>query len=349
MDTKSSSSKKGQADTKVSLIEEADLVRAVAELKAGGLVAFPTETVYGLGADASNPEAVLKIFAAKGRPPDHPLIVHIADASDLPAWSTTIPEIAYQLAKAFWPGPLTLILPGSKAPREVTGGQDSIGLRAPRHPVAQALIRKFGGGIAAPSANRFGRISPTEAAHVREELGHRIDLILEGGECEVGLESTILSLVGPYPCLLRPGAISQSQLEAVLGQKIQGVEHSKGIRASGLLESHYAPRTPLRLSQKDGFSTLIQGAKGRVALMALSPHEPEGLETVVAMPMVATEYGHRLYAQLRALDSGDFSLILAEIPPHEEAWTAVHDRLQRASHESRTTSSDYPTGPEPTL
>jgi L-threonylcarbamoyladenylate synthase len=322
--------------TDVSQASHSDILNAAEELRSGGIVAFPTETVYGLGADASNANAIAKIFAAKGRPADHPLIVHIADASALSEWSASPPDAAYQLAEQFWPGPLTLILPGSKAPQSVTGGQSSVGLRAPSHPIAQALIRAFNGGIAAPSANRFGRISPTHSQHVREELGDQVKIILEGGNCEVGLESTILSLVDPIPCLLRPGAISQSALEATLGTKIAGIERSMGIRASGLLESHYAPRTPLRVVESDQIAEWIQKKPGETALMALTPPVDPGFRSVVLMPDNASAYGQRLYATLRELDSGAHDLIIAERPPRLEPWAAIQDRLQRASHESTT-------------
>ncbi len=316
-----------------------DLDLAIRELCAGGVVAFPTETVYGLGADASNPAAIAKIFEIKGRPADHPLIVHIRGAEQLSQWSNQVPETAYQLAARFWPGPLTLILADSKAPPEVTGGQPSVGLRAPSHPVAQALLKGFSGGIAAPSANRFGRISPTRAAHVRDELGDRVSIILEGGDCEVGLESTILSLAGSTPCLLRPGAISRSALENVLGVKIQGAEKAEGLRASGLLASHYAPRTPLRLIPANHMANAIASASPRTALMCLRDFAiPQGIQQVL-MPQSAADYGSHLYATLRDLDQGQYDLILAETPPLGEDWAAVHDRLGRASHDSQSLAS----------
>lgn len=309
-----------------------ELNLAIEKLASGGVVAFPTETVYGLGADASNPAAIAQIFEIKGRPPDHPLIVHISSADQLSRWSHQVPEMAYELAEHFWPGPLTLILPQSKAPPEVTGGQTSVGLRAPSHPVAQALLKGFGGGIAAPSANRFGRISPTRASHVREELGDRVDLILEGGDCKVGLESTILSLAGPAPCLLRPGAISRSELESVLNQTIQGKDKAPGLRASGLLESHYAPRTALRLVSSERILSQADVASPRTVILCLQDIPlPSSIHRIL-MPQAPADYGMRLYATLRELDQGQYDLILAEIPPIEESWAAVHDRLGRASH-----------------
>ena len=309
---------------------------AIETLAKGGVVAFPTETVYGLGADASNPQAIAQIFEVKGRPPDHPLIVHISGADQLSRWTHHVPEMAYQLAERYWPGPLTLILPQSKALPEVTGGQTSVGLRAPSHPVAQALLKGFGGGIAAPSANRFGRISPTRASHVREELGDRVGIILEGGDCTVGLESTILSLAGPIPCLLRPGAISRSELESFLNQPIQGAEKAIGIRASGLLESHYAPRTALRLMPLEQILSMAASASSRTVILCLEdmPVPPEAHR--IRMPQNPADYGMRLYATLRALDQGQYDLILAETPPNEESWAAVHDRLGRASYSTKT-------------
>jgi L-threonylcarbamoyladenylate synthase len=210
-----------------------DIERAVALLRAGELVAFPTETVYGLGADAANPAAVAKIFAAKGRPQDHPLIVHLDGAAQLDAWARDIPAYAFELAEAFWPGPLTLILkrqPG--VPDAVTGGQDTVGLRVPGHPLALELLRAFGGGLAAPSANRFGRISPTTARHVREELGEAVAMVLDGGPCQVGIESTILDCTGGAPRILRPGMVGAPALGRVLG-RMPGYGAAGGPRVSG--------------------------------------------------------------------------------------------------------------------
>ncbi|MBU2822829.1 threonylcarbamoyl-AMP synthase, partial [Acidithiobacillus ferrooxidans] len=225
----------------------AAMQRAAEILRSGGLVVFPTETVYGLGADAENPAAVARIFAAKGRPADHPLIVHMARRDHLSQWSRDIPPAAFVLARRYWPGPLTLILHRAcRVPDRVTGGQDTVGLRVPDHPLALMLLEAFSGGIAAPSANRFGQVSPTTVAHVREELGDAMDFILDGGPCRVGIESTILDLSGHQPRLLRPGAITLAEIEAVLEQPVipQG---NDALRAPGMLRSHYAPRTPLYL------------------------------------------------------------------------------------------------------
>ena len=219
-----------------------DAIQQAADfLRKGKLVAIPTETVYGLGADAKNPEAVKHIFAAKARPADHPLIVHIPDKAVLTDWAVEIPETAYKLAERFWPGPLTLVLKKHPdVPMEVTGGQNTIALRVPNHPVALALLKAFGGGIAAPSANRFCRISPTQASHVEEELGDKVDLILDGGACQVGLESTIVDLSGGQPRLLRPGQISKSEIEEFMQEELELPKHSH-VRAPGMMETHYSP------------------------------------------------------------------------------------------------------------
>ena len=314
-----------------------DIEAAVSRLRAGGLVAFPTETVYGLGADAANPDAVRRIFAVKGRPSDHPLIVHIGDAAMMLAWAREIPPVALRLAERFWPGPLTLILKRGQAPLEVTGGQDSVGLRVPGHPVALELLRRFGGGIAAPSANRFGRVSPTRAEHVLDEFGESVDLILAGGDCRVGLESTILSLVGEQPVLLRPGAIAASELEAVIGAPLAGQPINTDVRAPGMLESHYAPDTRLLLCCPEQLAATsreltARGLRIAVMMRTLSADELPNGPHQHPMPAGASEYGRQLYASLRRLDDADFDIILVEQPPDEEAWRAVNDRLGRASH-----------------
>jgi len=310
------------------------IARAAALLRAGGVVAFPTETVYGLGADASNEEALRRIFAIKGRPADHPLIVHLADARQMPEWAHDIPAAAYGLAERFWPGPLTLILRRQPwVSPLVTGGQNTIALRIPSHPVALALLGAFGGGVAAPSANRFGRVSPTCAEHVRRELGDGPDLILEGGACSVGIESTIVALTGGAPVVLRPGCIRPEALEEATGESVGLSGRSRTVRVPGMLASHYAPETPLRLAQGDQLPALaaVLSAEGkRVAVMALSGFRSATGETV-AMPSDPAGYGRDLYAVIRMLDGGQHDVILVERPPRERAWLAVNDRLQRAS------------------
>ncbi len=311
---------------------EAELARAVALLRAGRLVAFPTETVYGLGADASNPQAVARIFAAKGRPADHPVIVHLADAAQLPLWARVMPEAARRLAAAFWPGPLTLILPrAAGVPDAVTGGQDSVGLRVPSHPVARALLRAFGGGIAAPSANRFGRISPTRAEHVRAELGDAVDLVLEGEVPAVGIESAIVDLSGARPALLRPGMLGAAAIEAVLGEPL-AAPGADAPRASGTLEAHYAPRTPMALVDAAALDAALASASDRVAVLARRA-APAGVRAFAwhAAPADAAGYARELYASLRALDAAGAARILVESPPATAEWVAVRDRLARAA------------------
>lgn len=317
------------------MVSELDIKNAVAVLRAGGLVAFPTETVYGLGADASNPEALKKIFAAKGRPHDHPLIVHIADAVQLANWARDIPPAAGKLAKKFWPGPLTLILRRSAMATDlVTGGQDTVALRVPSHPVAQALLRSFGGGIAAPSANRFGRVSATTAAHVRSEFGDTVDCVLDGGAADVGIESTIVDLSGEKPTLLRPGWVTVAQLQEVLGEPFSAPD-AQSPRAPGTLAKHYAPQTPLLMMEADLLlelaGSLARQGK-RVAVLARSAHQPllPGLVWVAA-PAEAQGYAHDLYSNLRTLDEAGCDTILIEEPPQDPQWAAIKDRLLRAA------------------
>lgn len=308
-----------------------DIGRAVAVLQSGGLVAFPTETVYGLGADATNPAAVRRIFAAKGRPADHPVIVHLASVSQIDAWARDIPAGARHLADAFWPGPLTLILPRRAGVSDlVTGGQDSVGVRIPSHPVAQSLLRAFGGGVAAPSANRFGRISPTTADHVRTELGDRVDLVLDGGASEVGIESTIVDLSGAVPALLRPGIIASAQIEAVLGRPL-GAGTTGSPRASGTLEAHYAPTTPLDLIEATAIDHLAPRAGERLVVLARRPAPAQATLAWVQAPADARTYAHELYRTLRRLDGGAYTRILVESLPDTAEWIAVRDRLARAA------------------
>jgi L-threonylcarbamoyladenylate synthase len=303
---------------------------AVAILNAGGLIALPTETVYGLGADAGNDAAVTAVFAAKGRPADHPLIVHLASSDMMGDYAREIPESAWRLARRFWPGPLTLILKRRAGVSDlVTGGQDTVGLRVPAHPVAQRLLQAFGRGIAAPSANRFGRISPTRADHVLAELGERVDCILDGGACTVGLESTILDLSGEEPRLLRPGGISADILTRELGMP-PGRAATGAPRVSGSLPSHYAPRTPLQLLDVGDLETMQLPPS--VAVMALrAPGEKQRSVRWLRMPEVVAEYSRQLFACLRDLDAEGHVRIYIERPPAEADWEAVHDRLTRAA------------------
>ncbi len=311
------------------------ITRAVAVLKAGDLVAFPTETVYGLGADAANAVAVRKIFAAKGRPVDHPLIVHVADAVQLANWAREIPPAAHALAKKFWPGPLTLVLKRhARVPDAVTGGQDTVAIRVPAHAVAQALLREFGGGVAAPSANRFGRVSATTAAHVHEEFGDMVACVLDGGAADVGIESTIVDCSRATPALLRPGWITPQQLEAVLGAPLVAPDASAP-RVSGSLDKHYAPQTALLLLEGDLINELAHSLTRqgkRVAVLARTALQPviDGLVWRAA-PVDAAGYAHDLYASLRELDHAGCDAILVEQLPEQAAWLAIRDRLQRAA------------------
>ena len=317
-----------------------DIQRAVQLLRQGDLVALPTETVYGLGADALNPDAVAKIFAAKGRPSDHPLIVHLADASQIMTWAREVPKDAIALARAFWPGPLTLILKRDESvPDLVTGGQDTVGLRVPNHPVALELLRAFGSGVAAPSANRFGRISPTTAAHVRQELGERVALILDGGACAVGLESTIVDLSRGVPVILRPGAIGADDIARVLGRRPRlrseveagnAAEQGATPRVSGALAAHYAPRTPLELVATDALAAQARPGDAVLARCAAPASLAEGVAWAQA-PADPAGYGHDLYARLRSLDESGATRILVEAPPASPDWAAVADRLGRAA------------------
>ena len=306
-------------------------VRRAAEiLKRGGLVAFPTETVYGLGADASSKAAVTRLYAAKRRPLDHPVIVHFADADLAFSWARDVPQAAKKLAAKFWPGPLTLILKKSaRAGDFVTGGQDSVGVRVPSHPVAQELLRAFGGGIAAPSANRFGQVSPTTAAHVREDLGKDVELVLDGGPSEVGIESTIVDLSSGDPVVLRPGRISAAELEAALGSPVLA-RQADSPRHSGGLERHYAPRTPARLVPTHELDKEIARLKDKLAVLAFSRPD-ERVDYWLRMPREPQAYAQKLYAALRELDSARCEMILIEAPPEAPEWAGVRDRLERAT------------------
>lgn len=301
-------------------------------LRAGRLVAFPTETVYGLGADAANATAVERIFAAKGRPPTHPVIVHLGSVREVGQWAAEFPEPARRLADRFWPGPLTLVLPRARGVSDaITGGQDSIALRVPAHPVARALLREFGGGIAAPSANRYGRLSPTRAEHVRSELGDAVDMILDGGDCEVGLESTIVSCLGGGVRLLRPGRVTRADIESIVGplSEVGGAAP----RVPGAMKSHYAPVTPLELvDPADLERRLAATGVSPVAVLALRPAPPGwDADRWCVMPADPAGYGHDLYAALRTLDVRGASRILVEQVPGGDEWAAVRDRLTRAA------------------
>jgi L-threonylcarbamoyladenylate synthase len=317
------------------LIDDVDV--AVALLRAGGLVAIPTETVYGLGADAENPEAVARVYATKGRPGDHPLIVHLATAAQVDdGWARDVPDWARVLAAACWPGPLTLVLRrGPRAGDHVTGGQDTVGLRVPAHPVTHDLLARFGGGIAAPSANRFGRVSPTDAVHVLEELAGELvpgtDGILVGGASEVGVESTIVDCTAAAPRLLRPGAIGVEELEAVTGLEVG--EPDPAVRAPGTLASHYAPQAQVELCTADELAALPEPAAGEVGLLAPGEVPTPGGVARLAAPHDAADYARSLYAALRSADAAGLARVLVVAPSGDDALShAVRDRLRRAAH-----------------
>lgn len=336
-----------------------EIARAAGLLLAGELAAFPTETVYGLGADAENPQAVAKIYAAKGRPSNHPVIVHIAPGADVSYWAAQVPAEARLLMDAFWPGPLTLIL--KRAPHiadTVSGRQDSIGLRCPSHPVAQALLAAFAagkpngqGGVAAPSANKFGQVSPTLAEHVRAEFPDEVTAgmpVLEGGASEVGIESTILDLSrldqGAGPVLLRPGHVSAAQIEAVLGAQVFAPD-AAAPRASGTLKAHYAPRTELELAGDARVADVLQGIglpSGQVALVSFDP-APASTDARVQWRQVPSDparYAQALYALLRELDAQGYARIVVQAPPANDAWHAVNDRIGRAAAAFTLDTSD---------
>lgn len=313
-----------------------EAIRQAAEaLRVGELVAMPTETVYGLAADALDPDAVARVFALKGRPADHPLIVHLPSADHLTRWAAAVPKDAIALARAFWPGPLTLILRRDPSvPDEVTGGQDTVGLRVPAHPVAQALLQAFDSGLAAPSANRFGRISPTTAQHVADEFGDELRWILDGGACGIGIESTILDLSGSGPVILRPGAISADAIAAVIGRQPRvGADMAETApRVSGSLAAHYAPHTPLELVALENLPLRVAELAGQhLALLVRGVAPSGGQIQALCAPHDAVGYAHDLYANLRHLDALGVARILVETPPESEEWQAVTDRLNRAA------------------
>ena len=320
-----------------------DIEKAAAILRQGGLVAFPTETVYGLGADASNANAIRKLYAVKRRPGNHPVIVHIAGVGQLGEWTREITPLASKLAARFWPGPLTLVLKRAAGVSDgVTGGQETIGIRIPSHPVAHALLEEFGGGIAAPSANRFGRVSATHAEHVQGEFGSAIDFVIERGECAVGIESTIVDATGNAPVLLRPGLITAGDIQRAAGVALAEPTHHSP-RVSGSLAAHYAPATPLLVMESDLLlelaATLTRQGR-RVAVLARSALQPmlAGL-TWVAAPRAAQAYAHDLYANMRALDAAGCDAMLVEQLPQSPEWAAINDRLSRAAAGSRPPSA----------
>ena len=306
---------------------------AAAVLIAGGLVAFPTETVYGLGADACNAASIARIYSVKGRPADHPLIVHVASMDGLGDWASDVPAYAIALARAYWPGPMTLVVRRSELAGDfVTGGQDTVGVRVPNHPVAlgllEAFVRAGGKGVAAPSANRFGNVSPTTAQAVASELGNYLaegDQILDGGACDVGVESTIIDCTGDLPKILRPGAVTAQLIQESTGLQVVGSVEEPLIRVSGSLDSHYAPVATVVLDQSplagEGFIAMadVVAAVGVVRLAAPKTHE---------------EFAHDLYAALRAADEQGLATVVVQQPVGDGIAIAIRDRLKRAAHGS---------------
>ncbi|MEU9371353.1 L-threonylcarbamoyladenylate synthase [Streptomyces avermitilis] len=322
--------------------KNSDIEKAANVLRAGGLVALPTETVYGLGANAEDPAAVARIFQVKEHPPSHPLIVHIGGAEHLDDWVQDVPAAARLLAGHFWPGPLTLVLRrGPRVPLEATGGLQTVAVRVPDHPVALALLSAFDGGVTAPSANRFGSVSPTTADHVRAELGDAVDFVLDGGPCEVGVESTIVDATGDAPSILRPGGVTREDLEAVLGCPL-AVPSTSRARVPGQHPSHYAPRARVVLVEPEKVvaeAELAQelGHQVGVFLPAAFTDAAVKAHAVVAVPGSMTAYARGLYGFLRELDQRGCDLIIASLPVEEGLGLAIANRLRRAA------------GPRPTV
>ncbi|MEU7085387.1 L-threonylcarbamoyladenylate synthase [Streptomyces achromogenes] len=313
-----------------------DIEKAAEVLRAGGLVALPTETVYGLGANAEDPVAVSRIFQAKGRPPTHPLIVHIGGAEQLDEWVEEVPATARLLAEHFWPGPLTLVLRrGRRVPLEATGGLETVAVRVPDHPLALALLETFGGGVTAPSANRFGSVSPTTAHHVRAELGDAVDFVLDGGPCEVGVESTIVDATGEVPSILRPGGVTREDLEAVLGRPV-AVPATSQVRVPGQHPSHYAPRARVVLVEPEKVVAEAEQAQelGHRVGVLLPPSlagAPVKTHVVETVPASMAAYARGLYGLLRELDQRGCDLIVASLPAEEGLGLAIANRLRRAA------------------
>lgn len=344
-----------QAPVKTAIDAE-EIKSAATLLKAGQLVAFPTETVYGLGCDASNLDALARLYRVKGRPGNHPVIVHLASVEQLKDWADSVPPEALALAKKFWPGPMTLILKKSaKVLPEVSGGQDTVGLRIPSHPLALALLKEFNSGVAAPSANRHGRISPTTAEHVKSELGDLVAKVLDGGSCSVGIESTIVDLSSDKPRILRPGMITLQEIEKTLLEAKEGKKSGKAKqskkgktdsqgnsansiapRAPGTLSSHYAPATGLKLFAHQNLPRAIATSESlmmKISVMAFS--DPISSTSVINWKQMSedpAECARQLYAFMRELDTSGADYIVVEEPPELPEWMGILDRLRRAAN-----------------
>jgi L-threonylcarbamoyladenylate synthase len=312
----------------MTILPTAEIEAAARLLRAGRLVAFPTETVYGLGANALDPEAVARIYAVKGRPPTSPLIVHVDSIAMAQSLAASWPDLADRLARRFWPGPLTLVLEKQPAiPSIVTAGLPTVGLRMPAHHIALSLIRAAGVPLAAPSANRFTQLSPTTADHVRQGLGTDVDLILDGGPCEVGIESTVLSLVGSQLVLLRPGSVAQAEIEDLIGPVTTAADISSGAHpAPGMHPRHYSPRTRLVLAKNGDVPSLGSGTYLQYQ------HAPSRTDVaIIQMPSTAADYAAALYTNLHEADAAAQDWIAVDLPPETPDWEAVHDRLNRAA------------------
>ncbi len=309
-----------------------DISRAKAALLRGDVIGLPTETVYGLAGDASNPQAVARIFSLKGRPADHPVIVHLARTEHIRDWAIDIPAAAWPLAEKFWPGPMTVILKrGAHVSDLITGGQDTVGLRVPSHPLALELLESFARGIAAPSANRFGRISPTTAQHVRDEFGDAVPIVLDGGACSIGIESTIIDLSSGRARLLRPGMITHAQIRAVIGD-LDTLPKQNSPRVSGALKAHYAPRTSMISLTREALVAAINkiDARSRTRIGLLTCTAQNEMPHNICLGQDPHQYARDLYAAMHTLDAAQLAEIWVEQPPLELAWAAIHDRLMRA-------------------
>ena len=324
------------ANLGVMAVSPTAISKAAGLLREGYLVAFPTETVYGLGADAQNEEAVKKLYEAKGRPVKHPVIVHLPSFENISEWCLDIPKEAWTLANAFWPGPLTLVLRRSEKAKDfITGGQDTVAIRVPSHPIALALLKEFGGGIVAPSANRFGKLSPTRAEHVANDFSEAIALVLDGGPCQVGIESTIVNLSGGKPEILRPGMITAEQIAQQLG--VPGLDLAPSakptVHVPGDLPTHYAPETPLYVVAQEDLHNLVKSSAGLKFAVLAFDDQPEILSAYrwLKASNNPKRYAEALYATLRSLDQAGADRILIEAVPTASEWQGIADRLQRAT------------------